>query len=117
MLQKCVSLDPSYTPAYLVLARLASGPATGVLLRHVVRLQPKSPDHLAEYASWLYQNGKTQRTPFPRRISPDSIDITIRRRRKAESVSFPKYTLRCSIPIETTFAVFQVNGFLLSSII
>nr|XP_033192093.1 protein O-mannosyl-transferase TMTC1-like isoform X3 [Bombus vancouverensis nearcticus] len=56
MLQKCVSLDPAYTPAYLVLARLATGPTAGVLLRHVVRLQPKSPDHLAEYASWLYQN-------------------------------------------------------------
>ncbi|XP_066592261.1 protein O-mannosyl-transferase TMTC1-like isoform X1 [Prorops nasuta] len=58
MLQKCVSLDPAYTPAYLVLARLATGPATGALLRHVVRLQPRSPDHLAEYASWLHQNGK-----------------------------------------------------------
>ncbi|KAF3428232.1 hypothetical protein E2986_11745 [Frieseomelitta varia] len=58
MLQKCVSLDPAYTPAYLVLARLATGPTAGVLLRHVVRLQPKSADHLAEYASWLYQNGK-----------------------------------------------------------
>ncbi|XP_076748886.1 protein O-mannosyl-transferase TMTC1 isoform X2 [Xylocopa sonorina] len=58
MLQKCVSLDPAYTPAYLVLARLATGPTAGVLLRHVVRLQPRSPDHLAEYASWLYQNGK-----------------------------------------------------------
>ncbi|XP_031836634.1 protein O-mannosyl-transferase TMTC1 isoform X1 [Nomia melanderi] len=58
MLQKCVSLDPAYTPAYLVLARLATGPTAGVLLRHVVRLQPQSPDHLAEYASWLYQNGK-----------------------------------------------------------
>ncbi|XP_031778983.1 protein O-mannosyl-transferase TMTC1 [Nasonia vitripennis] len=58
MLQKCVSLDPAYTPAYLVLARMTSGPTTGALLRHVVRLQPKSPDHLAEYASWLHQNGK-----------------------------------------------------------
>lgn len=58
MLQKCVSLDPAYTPAYLVLARLATGPTAGALLRHVVRLQPRSPDHLTEYASWLYQNGK-----------------------------------------------------------
>lgn len=60
MLQKCVSLDPAYTPAYLVLARLATGPTAGALLRHVVRLQPRSPDHLTEYASWLYQNGKWQ---------------------------------------------------------
>ncbi|CAB0037491.1 unnamed protein product, partial [Trichogramma brassicae] len=58
MLQKCVALDPAYTPAYLVLARMTSGSATGALLRHVVRLQPKSPDYLAEYASWLHQNGK-----------------------------------------------------------
>lgn len=57
MLQKCVSLDPAYTPAYLVLARLSTGPATGTLLRHVVQLQPKNPDHHAEYASWLYQEG------------------------------------------------------------
>lgn len=57
MLQKCVSLDPAYTPAYLVLARMTSGSTTGALLRHVVRLQPKSPDHLAEYATWLHQNG------------------------------------------------------------
>jgi hypothetical protein len=58
MLQKCVALDPAYTPAYLVLARMASGSTTGSLLRHVVRLQPKSPDYVAEYAAWLYQNGK-----------------------------------------------------------
>ncbi|XP_011501545.1 PREDICTED: uncharacterized protein LOC105365148 [Ceratosolen solmsi marchali] len=58
MLQKCVTLDPAYTPAYLVLARMASGATTGSLLKHVVRLQPKSPDYVAEYATWLYQNGK-----------------------------------------------------------
>ncbi|XP_015513359.1 protein O-mannosyl-transferase TMTC1 [Neodiprion lecontei] len=58
MLQRCVSLDPAYTPAYLVLARLATGQTAGALLRHVVRLQPRSPDHLAEYAAWLNSNGK-----------------------------------------------------------
>lgn len=58
MLQKCVSLDPAYTPAYLVLAKMANGPTTGALLRHIVHLQPKNPDYLAEYASWLHQNGK-----------------------------------------------------------
>ena len=57
MLQKCIAIDPTYAPAYLVLARMTSGPATGALLRHVVRLQPKNPDHLAEYALWLSQNG------------------------------------------------------------
>ncbi|XP_025602566.1 protein O-mannosyl-transferase TMTC1-like isoform X2 [Athalia rosae] len=58
MLQRCVFLDPAYTPAYLVLARLATGPTAGALLRHVVRLQPRSPDHLAEYANWLNASGK-----------------------------------------------------------
>ncbi|XP_058804494.1 protein O-mannosyl-transferase TMTC1-like isoform X2 [Phymastichus coffea] len=58
MLRKCVQLDPAYTPAYLVLARMTSGPSAGSLLRHVVTLQPRNSDFLAEYANWLYQNGK-----------------------------------------------------------
>jgi hypothetical protein len=58
MLRKCVLLDPAYAPAFRVLARIASGPATGELLRHVIHLQPRNPDALAEYAYWLYKNGE-----------------------------------------------------------
>ncbi|EGI62505.1 hypothetical protein G5I_09185 [Acromyrmex echinatior] len=58
MLRRCVSLDPAYAPAFRVLARIATGPATGELLRHVIHLQPRNPDALAEYAYWLYKNGK-----------------------------------------------------------
>jgi hypothetical protein len=59
-----VRLDSAYTPAYLQLARLyrgqeGRGPAVGRLLRHVARLEPNSPDHLAEVAAWLLQQGKT----------------------------------------------------------
>ncbi|XP_069696978.1 protein O-mannosyl-transferase TMTC1-like [Periplaneta americana] len=62
MLERCVRLDAAYTPAYLLLARLyqdqeGRGLAVGRLLRHVVRLQPNSPDHLAELAAWLHQQG------------------------------------------------------------
>jgi hypothetical protein len=63
MLERCVRLDAAYTPAYLLLARLyqgqeGRGAAVGRLLRHVVRLQPNSPDHLAELASWLHEQGE-----------------------------------------------------------
>ncbi|XP_033611533.1 protein O-mannosyl-transferase TMTC1 isoform X2 [Cryptotermes secundus] len=62
MLERCVRLDAAYTPAYLLLARLyqgqeGRGPAVGRLLRHVARLQPNSPDHLAELAAWLHEQG------------------------------------------------------------
>jgi Tfp pilus assembly protein PilF len=59
MLRRCVSLDPAYAPAFRVLARIATGPATGELLRHVIHLQPRNPDALAEYAYWLYKNGES----------------------------------------------------------
>ena len=63
MLERCVRLDGTYIPAYLLLARLYQGQegresAVGRLLRHVARLQPNSPDHLAELAAWLHQQGK-----------------------------------------------------------
>ncbi|PSN56394.1 hypothetical protein C0J52_13985 [Blattella germanica] len=62
MLERCVRLDAAYIPAYLLLARLyqgqeGRGPAVGRLLRHVARLQPHSPDHLAELAAWLHRQG------------------------------------------------------------
>jgi cytochrome c-type biogenesis protein CcmH/NrfG len=63
MLERCVRLDAAYIPAYLLLARLyqgqeGRGPAVGRLLRHVARLQPNSPDHLAELAAWLHHQGE-----------------------------------------------------------
>ena len=62
MLERCVRLDAAYVPAYLLLARLYQGqegrdPGVGRLLRHVARLQPNSPDHLAELAAWLHHKG------------------------------------------------------------
>ncbi|XP_021924796.1 transmembrane and TPR repeat-containing protein 1-like isoform X2 [Zootermopsis nevadensis] len=64
MLERCVRLDAAYVPAYLLLARLYQGqegrdPAVGRLLRHVARLQPNSPDHLADLAAWLHRQGFT----------------------------------------------------------
>jgi hypothetical protein len=65
MLERCVRLDSAYIPAYLLLARLyqgqeGRGPAVGRLLRHVARLQPNSPDHLAELAAWLHDQGEEE---------------------------------------------------------
>ncbi|RZF48943.1 hypothetical protein LSTR_LSTR003019 [Laodelphax striatellus] len=56
MLERCLRLNAGYTPAYLLLAKLHSGPLVGRLLRHVIRLQPTSADYLAEYATWLLHN-------------------------------------------------------------
>ena len=69
MLERCVRLDAAYVPAYLLLARLyqgqeGRGSAVGRLLRHVVRLQPNSPDHLAELAAWLHHTGKYAHRQF-----------------------------------------------------
>nr|CAD7571915.1 unnamed protein product [Timema californicum] len=62
MLERCIRLDPAYTPAYLLLARLYSNrgvhEAVGQLLRHVATLEPESSDHMAEYATWLRDKGK-----------------------------------------------------------
>jgi Tfp pilus assembly protein PilF len=74
MLERCVRLDAAYIPAYLLLARLyqgqeGRGPAVERLLRHVARLQPNSPDHLAELAAWLHQQGESDNTP-PRPEKP-----------------------------------------------
>nr|CAD7392363.1 unnamed protein product [Timema cristinae] len=61
MLERCIRLDPAYTPAYLLLARLYSNrgvhEAVGQLLRHVATLEPESSDHMAEYATWLRDKG------------------------------------------------------------
>ncbi|XP_046666851.1 piggyBac transposable element-derived protein 4-like [Homalodisca vitripennis] len=47
MLERCLRLDTSYTPAYLVLAKLHSPPVAARLLYHVTRLLPNSPDYQA----------------------------------------------------------------------
>ncbi|XP_068082908.1 protein O-mannosyl-transferase TMTC1 [Anabrus simplex] len=63
MLERCIRLDTAYTPAYLLLTKLYSGRGlqaeVGRLLRHVTRLQPTSADHLAEYADWLHNSGRS----------------------------------------------------------
>ncbi|XP_068082907.1 protein O-mannosyl-transferase TMTC1 [Anabrus simplex] len=63
MLERCIRLDTAYTPAYLLLTKLYSGRGlqaeVGRLLRHVTRLQPTSADHLAEYAAWLHDTGRS----------------------------------------------------------
>lgn len=62
MLERCVAIDSSYTPAYLLMAKLHAldgrKKMVGQLLRHVVEMHPKNPDHLAEYAGWLYDQGE-----------------------------------------------------------
>ncbi|KAG8305397.1 hypothetical protein J6590_070707 [Homalodisca vitripennis] len=60
MLERCLRLDTSYTPAYLVLAKLHSPPVAARLLYHVTRLLPNSPDYQAYFASWLHDRGVTR---------------------------------------------------------
>ncbi|XP_054291044.1 protein O-mannosyl-transferase TMTC1-like [Macrosteles quadrilineatus] len=57
MLEACLRLDTSYSPAYLVLAKLHSPPIAAKLLYHVTRLLPNSPDYQAYYADWLFHHG------------------------------------------------------------
>ena len=61
MLERCITIDNTYTPAYLLMAKLhtIAGNKKKVeqLLRHVIKMHPKNPDHLAEYAGWLYDQG------------------------------------------------------------
>ncbi|CAH0392889.1 unnamed protein product [Bemisia tabaci] len=58
MLERCLSLNSEYTPAYLLLAKLHAGPIAGRLLRHVALLAPHSPDHAAYYAAWLAKHSE-----------------------------------------------------------
>ncbi|XP_018904384.2 protein O-mannosyl-transferase TMTC4 [Bemisia tabaci] len=58
MLERCLSLNSEYTPAYLLLAKLHAGPIAGRLLRHVALLAPHSPDHAAYYAAWLAKHNR-----------------------------------------------------------
>lgn len=68
MLERCVTLDGSYTPAYMLMAKLHAlagrQEMVGKLLQHITKLHPGSPDHLAEYAGWLYNRGKNKNLPF-----------------------------------------------------
>lgn len=61
MLNRCILLDGSYAPAYLLLVKLYTTlgreKAVGKLLRSLTILEPQNPDNLAEYASWLYKSG------------------------------------------------------------
>ena len=61
MLEKCISIDASYTSAYVLLARLyaVQGRQTAVsrLLSHLAKLQPDEPEPLTELAAWLATTG------------------------------------------------------------
>lgn len=57
ILEKCLRLDSSYTPAYLVLAKLQPPPIAARLLHHVTRLIPNSPDYQSYFADWLHKRG------------------------------------------------------------
>lgn len=54
-LEKCISGNRNYVPAYLLLAKLCSKPfhLKDRLYNVVLRVHPSSPDHLSYYADWL----------------------------------------------------------------
>lgn len=60
MLERCIRLEPAFTPAYLELVKLRGrqDSSVGSLLRKVVHLNPKDPHHITSYAEWLQEQGK-----------------------------------------------------------
>lgn len=59
MLKRCIKLEPSFTMAYMELARLygAKNDAVGPLLKKVVQLNPKEPYYHTIYGHWLSDRG------------------------------------------------------------
>lgn len=60
MFERCITLESTFTPAYLELIKLRKGIVSGRLLREVVRLNPFDQDRLAQYGFWLLDNGKEE---------------------------------------------------------
>ncbi|XP_018575559.1 transmembrane and TPR repeat-containing protein 1-like, partial [Anoplophora glabripennis] len=62
MLQRCISLEPRFTPAYIELARLR-GPndwSVNRLLKKVVDLNPTDPYYGTTFGHWLLEKGNYQ---------------------------------------------------------
>lgn len=59
MLERCINLEPAFTLAYLELIRLRGREdrKAGLLLRHVIMLNPRDPHHITNYAEWLREKG------------------------------------------------------------
>lgn len=60
MLKRAIKLEPTFTPAYLELARLR-GPydrRAGSLLNKIVHLNPTEPYYMTVYAHWLFEKSK-----------------------------------------------------------
>lgn len=59
MLKRCIKLEPTFTPAYIELARLRgpNNPSVGPLLIKVASLNPTDPYYITLYAHWLLDKG------------------------------------------------------------
>lgn len=59
MLKRCLRLEPTFTPAYIELARLGgpNNPSVGPLLVKVASLNPTDPYYITLYAHWLLNKG------------------------------------------------------------
>lgn len=61
MLNRCLKLEPNFSPAYIELARLR-GPhdrSVGILLKRLVHLNVGDPYYSTIYAHWLLDKGKS----------------------------------------------------------
>lgn len=60
MLNRCISLDSTYIPAYLELYKLyrTNGIAAGRVLRNAVRINHSNDRLRSKFAYWLMDNGK-----------------------------------------------------------
>ncbi|KAL1502695.1 hypothetical protein ABEB36_007803 [Hypothenemus hampei] len=59
MLTRCINLEPSFTPAYMELARLKGPNHRSVpgLLKKVVELNPNDPYYASKFGEWLTKKG------------------------------------------------------------
>lgn len=58
MLERCISLEPEFLPAYLELIKMRPGFGAGKLLRDIVRLNTDDQDRIVQYGFWLLENSK-----------------------------------------------------------
>lgn len=61
MLERCVALDQTYTPAYELLAKIHAQVGrirtADLMLKRVVQLNPNNADYLAEYGAFMHRRG------------------------------------------------------------
>lgn len=64
MLEKCLQLDPTFTKAYIELAKLTPNILRGPYYQKAIALEPYDWEHYVRYAQWLESNSKHKKNFF-----------------------------------------------------